>query len=117
MKKITALLFILLAVSACSAEQYGAGADKALPAIKIRDVILDPAYNGKTVTIEGKISAQCRSSGCWFFLNDGSGQILVDLSPKGFTLPPRMGKTARVTGTAIHEQGHFRIVALGVDVN
>ncbi len=117
MKKIAVLLVILFAVSACSAEQYGAGVNREIQNVKVKDVMLDASLNGKTVNLEGIITTQCQSNGCWFFLNDGSGQILVDLAPKGFAIPPKTGKKAKVTGTVVQEQGSFRIIAYGVEIN
>jgi uncharacterized protein YdeI (BOF family) len=112
-----ALVSILFLTSGCSTEQFGAGVNKEIQKVKVKDVMLNPSLNGKTVNIDGIIVTQCQSNGCWFFLNDGTGQILIDLAPKGFSIPPKTGKKALVTGTIIQEQGSFKIIAHGVEIS
>jgi len=118
MKMFSAIFLILMLIfsAGCSADQYGAGANKEIQKVNVKDVILNPSLNGKTVNIEGIIVTQCQSNGCWFFLNDGTGQILIDMAPKGFSIPPKIGKKALVTGTIVQEQGSFKIIAHGVEI-
>ncbi len=118
MKSLTSitLILVLIFATACSVERYGAEVNKEIQKISVKDVILNSSLNGKTVNIEGIIVTQCQSNGCWFFLNDGTGQILIDLAPKGFSIPPKIGKKALVTGTIVQEQGNFKIVAHGVEI-
>lgn len=111
------LVSILSLTISCSTEKFGAGVNKEIQKVKVKDVILDPSLNGKTVNIEGIIVTQCQSSGCWFFLNDGTGQILIDLAPKGFSIPPKIGKKVQVTGTIVQEQGSFKVIAHGVEIS
>lgn len=111
-------LFILLTLVlfACASEKYGAGFDKSYPILTVKDVVLDPKYQGKTVNLEGKITTQCASNGCWFFLRDDTGQIFIDLSQKGFAIPQKQGKKAKVTGIVSSGQNGVYIVALGVEI-
>lgn len=109
---IAASVFVLYG---CSAEKYGEAVGGA-EAVKIKDVMLDPSYQGKLVTIEGVIITQCMSNGCWFFLNDGTGQMFINMAPGGFAIPPRTGKKARVTGVVQMGQDGAQIVARGVEV-
>jgi uncharacterized protein YdeI (BOF family) len=68
---------------------------------KIGDILENPAtYNGTTVLISGKVVNQC-GSGCWFFLDDGSGTIYVDLKPNNFAIPPMMGSRVTVEGSVL----------------
>lgn len=119
MKKNLLLVFftILILVAGCSAEQYGAGVNKSVPSVKIKDVILNPSYVNQVVNLEGIIVSQCLSNGCWLFLNDGTGQIFVDMAPHGFSLPSRPGKKAKVTGLVVQGQNGLQITAHGIEVN
>lgn len=106
----------LLVFSACSAEKFGSGIDGSAPKIKVKDVYLDPASAGKRVTVEGKISSQCGSNGCWFVLDDTTGQMFINLAPANITIPPRMGKKARVSGTVTRVQDELQLFAHGVEL-
>ena len=56
-------------------------------------------FLGKAVQIEGKIDKECPGRGCWLVVNDGTGSLLVDLKPNGFTMPLNLvGNTAKVYG-------------------
>ena len=118
MKKLiySLLLMIIIFTTACAAEKYGSGINPDAPKVQIKDIMLNPTLLGKTVNIEGIIITQCQSNGCWFFLNDGTGQIFIDLAPKGFSIPPRTGKKAKVTGVIQQNQQFFQIVAHGVEI-
>src|SRR3990172_7157940 len=103
MKKIALMVFtalVIFALIGCSAEKYGTGVDKNTPHLKVKDVFLDPNIPGKLVTLEGKISSQCSSNGCWFVLQDDTGQIFVNL-PNNIALPYKMGAAAKVTGSVM----------------
>ncbi len=119
MKSGMFLMFLMtvLALTGCSAEKYGLGIDSGAPVVKVKDIILRPAdFVGRTVTLEGKITSQCQSNGCWFFLYDGTGQIFINLKPNNFALPSRMGKKARVTGIVSADQQGYQIIARGVEI-
>lgn len=124
MKKAATLLitiFLLvttvLLVTGCAAEKYGADINKSAPLVKVKDVILNPSLQGQTINLEGIITTQCQGDGCWFFLNDGTGQIFINLKPSGITIPPRTGKKAKVTGVAVNEGGNYMIIAHAVEIN
>lgn len=113
---VVILLFMLSFLTACSSEKYGAGINRSLPPMKVKDIFLDSSLIGKPVTLEGKISSQCGSNGCWFVLQDDTGQVFINLAPNNMTVPPRMNKTAKVTGVVYPVQGELQIVAEGVEV-
>lgn len=113
---VTALLLIALVLAGCSSERYGAGIDSGIPNIKVKDVFLNPDFIGKAVNLEGRISSQCGSNGCWFVLQDDTGQVFINLAPSNMTLPPRMNKTARVTGLVYPVQGELQVIAKGIEV-
>jgi uncharacterized protein YdeI (BOF family) len=110
------LLIPLLLVAACSGEQYGAGVDPAALSVTVKDVFLKPELLGKEVTIEGKVFTQCESNGCWFVLQDDTGQIYVDLSRNNFALPSKHGRKVKASGTVTTFQNNLLLVARGVEV-
>lgn len=105
----------MLVIYGCATEKYGGASGGGLP-VKVRDVMLEPSYQGKLVTVEGIILTQCVSNGCWLFVHDGTGQIYVDMAPAGFKVPPRQGKKAKVTGEARVSKDGVYIVAHGIEV-
>lgn len=119
MKRVFSILVsavIALSLFGCSAEKYGAGVDTKIAAVKVKDIFLDSNPVGKKVTIAGKIASQCGSNGCWFVLQDDTGQVFINLSQNNMTVPPRMNKTAKVTGIVYPVQGELQIIAEGVEV-
>ena len=121
MKKLQILfaVVILLAftTSGCSTEKYGSAIDRNAPVVKVKDLFLDSSLQGKMVTVEGVVSTQCQSSGCWFFLSDGTARVFVNLAPKGFTLPPKTGKKAKVSGQVMKDQHNVQIIAHGIEIH
>ena len=117
MNKIVLAIAIGLALAGCAAEKYGSGIDNAAQKVKVKDIILYPELQGKKVTIEGIIVTQCMSNGCWFFLQDGTGQVFVNLAPGKFSLPAKMGRPARVTGIVWTVKDGYQIIAEGVEVS
>jgi uncharacterized protein YdeI (BOF family) len=122
MKKIHAAILVMLTIvttlvlAGCSAERYGKGVDKGVSIIKVKDVFLTQDIAGKRVTLQGQISSQCGSNGCWFVLQDDTGQVFVNLAPNNMTVPPRMNKKALVTGIVYPVQDQLQIIAEGVEV-
>ena len=107
----------LLMASCAKGERYGT-IDASAPSVQVKDVLLSEAYGGKDVRMSGTIAMQCASSGCWFFLDDGTGRMLVDLKGLGLGLPQRAGKKARVSGTVIIDQhGQAVLNAKGLEVS
>lgn len=117
MRTLIIALAATVLLSACSTEKYGTEVAADAPLVKVKDVILSPAYSGRTVTMKGIIITQCMTNGCWLFLNDGTGQIYVDMAPRGFAVPPRTGKKATVTGLVAEDENGIRLIAYGVEVS
>lgn len=117
-KKLLAyVLVVSFFLGACSGgERYGAGVDPDAPRVQVKDVFLRPDLMGKKVILEGRIASQCASSGCWFYLQDETGQVFIDLSRNGFELPSLPNKTAIASGTVARNQQAFLMIATGVEV-
>lgn len=117
MKKIFMLLVMLSLTISCSGEKYGAGADKGAAAVTVKDVYLDRSLQERLVTLEGTIIGQCGSPDkCWFFMQDDTGRIFVNLKPANFSLPAAMGKKVRVTGMIQGAKEGYQLIAQGVEV-
>lgn len=109
-------LILFLILIGCSKENYGGSIDTSAPTVQVKEVFLDHSLVGKKVNLKGVIVTQCQSSGCWFFLNDGTGQVFINLAPKNFTLPPKTGKKAKVTGIVSEVQKNRFIIAEAVEI-
>lgn len=118
MKKLLliACLLVIVLLAGCGGEKYGAGVDGGAPSVKVQDVFLKPELTGKKVTLQGRIVSQCQSNGCWFFLQDDTGQLYIDLATNQFTLPSLPGRQATVSGTVVRSGQNILLVASGVAV-
>lgn len=59
-------------------------------------------HMGKTWAIEGTITKQCTTMGCFFFFRDGDAELRVDLAEIAMTAPrDRNGRRARVEGQMV----------------
>lgn len=103
-------IFLFTFFLACTSEKYGTISSN-LPQITVKDAMLNSSYLNTEVKLQGKIVTQCAASGCWFFLKDDTGQILVDLKPLNLGLPQRTGKTAVVNGILIKEPSGQTIIS------
>ena len=74
--------------------------DNGYEKVAIKDILNKSSdYLGKGVIIEGKITQECPMRGCWITVDDGTGVLLVDLSPNNFTIPlNQIGNTTNVYG-------------------
>ena len=117
---LVSVLFLSLFTTGCSAGgigKYGQPiANRNITAIK--DVLASPkAYEGKIVTIDGKIANEC-STGCWFFVkvNEGDLSIYVDTGKSGFAIPQHVGRKVLVEGVVVNKKSGIMIQAKGVEV-
>ncbi len=94
---------------------YGSGVGTRVTALA--DITKNPkAFVGKTVTIEGTLTQECPSSGCWWYTRDASGgELRASSEGAGFALPlHQKGKTLRTTGRVIQtETGTLELAATG----
>lgn len=114
------ILFACLAalfLGGCSsAELYGQRVPADVQKVQVKDILLKPSLQGQVVALEGIVVTQCTSNGCWFFLNDSTGQLFIDLAPKGFSIPPRTKRVAKVFGMVQQREGSALLVAYGVEI-
>ena len=82
----------------------------------LKDILMHPQdYNGKTVTLKGKIKLVCET-GCWFNLEDEGATIYTDLAPSGFAIPQKVGRSATVEGKISIESGKLTLTGKGVEI-
>ena len=119
------IILIILGISGCSgngsgdisnnsSEKYGVSiVEKETTSVKY--ILANPKeYLDQPVRLEGKIVREC-PSGCWFFLEDETGTIYVDINPSGLSIPPKVGKKVVVEGVPENKNGRISIVGKGVE--
>jgi uncharacterized protein YdeI (BOF family) len=83
---------------------------------KIGAILKDAkSFEGKTVTIEGKIITECPAGG-WFDITDQTGVIYVDLHPSDVAIPQRVGGRVMVEGKVLIRDNKSMIVGTGVEL-
>ncbi|HOY65930.1 MAG TPA: hypothetical protein PLP29_03525 [Candidatus Ozemobacteraceae bacterium] len=82
----------------------------------LREIVGQPdRYLTADLRTSGRIVRQCPSSGCWFFLDDGSGgQVRVELGHLGMKFPQHVGGTAIVEGRLMKDASGLELVGNGV---
>ena len=121
LRVISILILFFGVISASSSyavtEKYGQEiSNRKLTAIK--DILGNPkAYEGKPVTIEGKIANEC-PSGCWFYIKVAQGNVViyVDIGKSGFAIPQHVGKEVLVEGAVVIKESGPMIQGKGVEV-
>ena len=99
-----------------NAKVYGKEIPADVELTSMSDVVEDAAaFDGKPVLLEGHITSEC-PSGCWFWLQDESGQLYVTSHASNFSIPQHVQKKARVYGRVFLEQGRPQVMALGVQL-
>lgn len=111
---LLAAIAMALIIYSCKQKSYGSGLDPDAEIKTAAEIFLNPELRGQKVTVEGRIQAQCPSNGCWFVLQDDTGQIYVDLSRNGFEIPPMQGQAIAATGIVSYDRGNMMIFAEGV---
>jgi hypothetical protein len=104
---VTAVAVVMLcgAASLAAEEKFGAGVTlkDATPIVKLLE---SPAgYVGKTVRVEGTISAVCEEMGCWMELKDeASGKSIQLKVDDGVIVFPVSAKGKKGTGEGVFEE-------------
>lgn len=84
----------------------------------IGEILKEPAkFHGQVVRVEGTVDEVCQSMGCWFYLKDETGRMMIDLEmrPDSFDVPKNSsGKLAVVEGKVKYDgSAPVRIVGIG----
>jgi len=93
------------------------GVFKGLKEVQIGEVLKNPStFTNGEIRVKGRITRQCPVSGCWFFLDDGSGkQIKVEMSEVTPELPQNIGKLAAVEGKVVKIGDEYQVAGEGVE--
>lgn len=121
MKKILLLCALIVVIAATSLWRAAArparfGSFTGAPQADVASVIADPkAYLSRTVELDGVISEQCKSMGCFFFFHSGTDTLRIDLQEIAMTAPMREGRKARVEGATVPYNGGYEFFASAVE--
>ena len=87
------------------------------PRIAVGELIAAPkARMGKVWAIEGIISKQCTTMGCFFFIQDAKGELRVDLEEIAMNAPKnRNGRPARAEGQIVPYGDGYELMATAVE--
>jgi uncharacterized protein YdeI (BOF family) len=106
------LLLLTILIAGCTTQPSSAQALS--PGVTNGAIIKDSAaYQGRDLVLKGKIATEC-GSGCWFLLDDGTGQLYVDLAKNNFAIPQLQGTTVVVKGVVRVENGDPKFYATNV---
>lgn len=85
--------------------------------VQVIDVIEHPQkYLKQTVAIEGTITKQCTSMGCYFFFVENNQELRIDLAEVAMHAPRgRNGRRARVEGRTVPYDGGYQFMASAVE--
>ncbi|NCB38939.1 MAG: DUF4920 domain-containing protein [Erysipelotrichia bacterium] len=119
MKKILVLsvtlmvgIFFWLNQAGTSGTHYGDSFAANVQVVQMKDLYgsIEEHLNSP-VAISGKITRQCPVSGCWFFLDDGSGRpVKVELGHMGIKFPQWSGKSVKVEGRLLQNKEGLELV-------
>ena len=93
-----------------------AGSFSGSPKVAVLDLIERPKdFLNKTVLIEGRITEQCKTMGCYFFFEVNGRQLRVDLEQIAMNAPMREGRLARVEGQMMPFGDGYQLQASAVE--
>jgi hypothetical protein len=113
-----AALGLILTIYGCSKKDSGKYGQNisSYTLTKIGAILKDAkSFEGKNVTIEGKIITECPAGG-WFDITDQTGVIYVDLHPSDVAIPQRVGGRVMVEGKVLIRDNKSMIVGTGVEL-
>jgi hypothetical protein len=120
-KKIILLCTLTLAIATvfiwrAAAKPNRFGTFSGAPKVGVATLIANPKANaGKLLQVEGVISEQCKSMGCYFFFKSGKDELRVDLQDVAMTAPMREGHKALVEGQIVPYNDGYQLYASAVE--
>jgi uncharacterized protein YdeI (BOF family) len=121
MKNILILCAITLAVGSAFvwravAKPHRFGSFTGAPRAEVAALVERPKeFVGKTVSVDGTITEQCKAMGCYFNFKDGGKSLRVDLQDIAMTAPMHEGKPARVEGQLVPYADAYQLYATAVE--
>ena len=84
--------------------------------VQVADVIAAPAsFLGKNIEVEGTVSEQCKTMGCYFFMPGANGKLRVELQEIAMNAPTREGHQARVEGQLEPYDSGYQLFASAIE--
>jgi hypothetical protein len=121
MKLILGLCALILAAGAFfawRARQLPAsfGTFSGASAAEVSELIAKPkTFAGKTVAVQGTITQQCKTMGCFFYFVAGEQTLRVDLEAIAMNAPMREGHRARVEGQMMPYGDGYQLFASAIE--
>ena len=110
-------IWYILSGNDSKGDRFGASTEATLTSVG--DIQKNPGkYLNQVVTVEGEMTKECPTTGCWWYLKDRTGEIRADSSGAGFALPlHRQGSIVRTTGKLVKtESGDLQLAASGAQL-
>jgi hypothetical protein len=86
------------------------------PQVAVADLVERPKdFTGKTVSVRGKVSEQCKTMGCYFFFPSAKGTLRVELKDVAMDAPMREGRPAHVEGQMTPFGDAYQLYATAVE--
>src|SRR5450432_2711193 len=86
------------------------------PGASVVDIVDRPKdFVGKTVSVRGKVSEQCKTMGCYFFFPTPKGALRVELKDIAMDAPMREGRPAHVEGQIMPYGDGYELYASAVE--
>ncbi len=100
--------------AAAKAATYGKAISTGMVITSAREILNNPtAWEGRDVLVAGKITSECPSGG-WIWVEDGTGDIYVDMHPTNVFIPQRVGSNVQAMGRVVLESGQPHVVGYGL---
>jgi hypothetical protein len=113
---LAALLAAMLACGGSKVTRLGKTIPKETTVTTAQAINAAPVdFEGRSVLVKGKITREC-PAGCWFWIQDQTGEMYVDIKPCNLTIPQRVGSTITVLGTVVLESGHPHVIGSGLEL-
>jgi hypothetical protein len=86
------------------------------PKAAVQDVVNRPKeFLAKTISVEGRVTEQCKSMGCYFFIPSANGKLRVELKDIAMHAPMHEGRPARVEGQLVTFADGYELYATAVE--